>query len=616
MRRPIVKTLLISCLLSLATCVGAAALTLDNSFSGKRLNGHIELFEDVGGQLQIDDILRSDVQQRFVPAKGRASVGQSRNPWWIKLQLPPTENATPDWWLEAGGANLLDLRLYLPDGQDKWHERRSAEAVPFVAGRDYDYRRSVFHLPPFQDGLTLYLRSYDPAGNAFPMRLWQLPDLQQQQINENLLAGIIYGVIIALLLYNLFIFISLRDSTYLWYVLTTAFGLLFILGASGHGFQYLWPQQAVPVWLHRITVPSLWSLCVSLFTIQLLQTRQHVPRLHYLLLAGAVGYGLAVVCGLLGWTMAGAKILNVLTFTSVPAALLTALIRSRQGCFYARLYLLGYGLVLGSIVLLSFRAMGLVQPTPANAIAFPVSVALETILFSFALANRIQQLKQERADALEQANREKSARLAYIEASASDLQVAVEQRTAELAATNQRLLQRESELQHAAFHDPLTDLPNRRYLISHAETALADAQRRDESLALLLIDLDHFKPINDQHGHDAGDYLLCELGKRLQLFVRRNDLPARLGGDEFAVLIGGPNADRHAHEIAERLLNELVKPVTYHGQQLQISISIGGAVYPQQGRHFSDLYKAADHALYQVKCQGRAGFALSDAISA
>ena len=615
MRCPYIHALLVSCLLMLAAQAPAAVFSPDSTSSGKSLNGHIELFEDASGELQIEDILQADVQQRFVPAAGRASVGQSRNPWWIKLQLQGNLTAPQDWWLEVGGPNQLDLRVYLPDGKGGWNERRSAETVPFAEGRDYDYRRSVFHLPQLQDRQTVYLRSYDPAGNSFPMRLWQLPDLQQRQINENLLFGMIYGVIIALLLYNLFIFSSLRDSTYFWYVLTTACGLLFILGASGHGFQYLWPQQAVPIWLHRITIPSLWSLFVSLFTMQLLQTRQYVPRLHYLLVAGAVFYALAVLCGLFGWTTAGAITLDILTFTSIPAALLAALIRSRQGCFYARLYLLGYGLVLSSIVLLSLRAMGLVQPTPGNLMVFPLAVALETILFSFALANRIQQLKQERADALEQANLEKTARLQQIERSASNLQIAVEQRTSELAATNQRLSERERELQHAAFHDPLTDLPNRRYLISHAETALAAAHRRNESLALLLIDLDHFKPINDQHGHDAGDFLLCELSRRLQLHVRRNDMPARLGGDEFAVLISGPDADQHAHEIAERLLAELVKPVTYHGLQLQVNISIGGAIYPQQGQHFSDLYKAADQALYQVKCEGRAGFALATALS-
>jgi len=614
-RRPITQALLAACLLLLAAHAPAAELSLDRTSSGQSLNRHIELFEDVGGQLQIEDILQPGVQQRFVPAEGRASAGQSTNPWWIKLQLKAPANAPQDWWLQAGGANLLDLRLYLPDATGGWSERRSAEAVPFADGRDYNYRRSVFQLPSAQEGLTLYLRSYDPGGNTFPLQIWQLPDLVQEQIGENLLSGIIYGVIIALLLYNLFIYASLRDSTYLWYVLTSVFALLFILGASGHGFQYLWPEQAVPGWLHRFTLPSLWGMCVCIFTMQLLQTRLYVPRLHYVLACSALAFAASAICGLLGWGKAASTIINLITFFSVPAVLSAALIRSYQGCFYARLYLLGYGLVLGSIVLVSLRSMGLLQPDAIISIAFPLAVALETILFSFALAYRIQLLKQERADALLQANQEKSARLEQIERSASNLQYAVDQRTAELAATNQQLSVREKELQHAAFHDPLTDLPNRRYLIARAESALEAAHLGNETLALLLIDLDHFKPINDQHGHHAGDHLLCELGKRLQLHMRRDDMPARLGGDEFAVLIVGPDADRHAHEIAERLLTELVKPVTYHGQQLQVNISIGGAIYPQQGAHFNDLYKAADDALYQIKCQGRAGFALADALS-
>jgi diguanylate cyclase (GGDEF)-like protein len=244
-------------------------------------------------------------------------------------------------------------------------------------------------------------------------------------------------------------------------------------------------------------------------------------------------------------------------------------------------------------------------------LVFPLAVAAETVLFSFALAYRIQLLKQDRADALEQANLEKTARLEQAELSASNLQHAVDQRTAELAATNQRLTERELALEHAAFHDPLTDLPNRRYLIERAEAALAEALRRNESMALLLIDLDHFKPVNDRHGHDAGDHLLREISQRLQLLVRRNDMPARLGGDEFAVLIGGPNAHVHAQEIAERLLTELATPIYYNGIELQVSISIGGALYPLHGMHFSDLYKSADQALYQVKQQGRAGFAIA-----
>lgn len=102
-------------------------------------------------------------------------------------------------------------------------------------------------------------------------------------------------------------------------------------------------------------------------------------------------------------------------------------------------------------------------------------------------------------------------------------------RTAELAATNDQLREREHELQHAAFHDPLTELPNRRYLVERCESALAHAERHQESVALLLIDLDHFKPINDRFGHAAGDLMLQVIAKRLREHVRAGDAVSRLG---------------------------------------------------------------------------------------
>ncbi len=135
--------------------------------------------------------------------------------------------------------------------------------------------------------------------------------------------------------------------------------------------------------------------------------------------------------------------------------------------------------------------------------------------------------------------------------------------------------------------------------------ALSDARRRDESIALLLIDLDHFKPINDSHGHDAGDLLLRALSQRLRDLVRSSDMAARLGGDEFAVLLTGPNVEQDAAQIAERLLHELSQPVPYRDVSLAVTVSVGAAFFPRHAEGFSQLYKAADEALYRAKHQGR-----------
>ena len=599
---------------SLCTFATAQAepLRLGADDSGRSLNDSVELLEDRGALLSIADLDTPDVQARFKPANGKASVGQSPSPWWIKVTLQRSAGAPARWWLEVASVTLKDLRLYLPDDQGGWHERQSAEITSFAEGRDHPYRRILLRLPELseQTPLTFYLRTYDPAGNAFPLKAWQLDDIRTLATWENLFLGLVYGVIFAMLLYNLFIFFSLRDTAYFWYVLTTTGALLMILAMTGHGFQYLWPSGPVPFWLDRISIPALWGFSACRFTQTLLQTRRYVPWAHHLLTLALVLYVLAVVSNAFGLRAIGAWIFVVLALTAIPASLWSSFRRWRQGYFPALLYLGGFGMILGSVNLLLLRATGVIQPAPWNSYVFPVAVAAESIMFSFALAYRIQLLKNEAADALQRADREKTARLAQMQASADDLQVAVTLRTAELAEANQRLSERERELEKAAYHDSLTELPNRRYLIERVEPALADAERRGESLALLLIDLDHFKPINDSHGHDAGDLMLRTIAQRLREQVRTNDLVARLGGDEFALLVSGPDAEGKAREIAERLLRELALPVSYRDLQLSVSISIGAALYPQHGEQFATLYKAADEALYQAKQQGRSGFIL------
>lgn len=611
MQRFVASIILLLSLAGTAELASATPITLTHSSSGLSLNGQIELLEDDGGQLSIADMADPAVQRRFQPANARATVGQSRNPWWIKVSLQRTPDTPAQWWLEVGSVTPLDLQLYQADGQAGWQARQSGERTGFAQGRDHAYRRILFKLPTLgSEPQIIYLRSYDPAGNSFPLKAWQLDDLNLLASQENLGLGVVYGMIAALLLYNLFIFFSLRDSAYFWYVLTTAGALLMILSMSGHGFQYLWPQGPVPFWLDRITLPSVWGLCASRFTQTLLQTRQHVRWAHYLLNFACICYVIAISLEAFGQRSLAAWIIALLSLSSIPAALGSALTRWRQGYFPALLYLSGYGLILGSISLALMRTTGLVQPATWNAYVFPLAVAAESILFSFALAYRIQILRQERVAAVRQADREKTARLTQIQASSDELQDAVTRRTAELAAANARLSLREQELEYAAFHDPLTELPNRRYLVQRTETALANAARHRESVALMLIDLDHFKPINDKHGHDAGDLMLQVIAERLREHVRGGDTVARLGGDEFAVLISGTDAETHAREITERLLAQLAQPVMYGAERLSVTISIGVALYPQHAMQFTDLYKTADETLYKVKARGRSGAAV------
>jgi diguanylate cyclase (GGDEF)-like protein len=165
-----------------------------------------------------------------------------------------------------------------------------------------------------------------------------------------------------------------------------------------------------------------------------------------------------------------------------------------------------------------------------------------------------------------------------------------------------RLAQLQSELEHMAFHDPLTGLANRSRFTDQVSHALA---RRDAVVAALFIDLDDFKTVNDSLGHKAGDELLMGVADRLRSCLRAHDTPARLGGDEFAVLLEDGDSADGAIDVAERILACLAEPLEITGAELTVRASIGVATSREAVRNADDLLRNADLAMYRAKNQGK-----------
>jgi diguanylate cyclase (GGDEF)-like protein/PAS domain S-box-containing protein len=159
----------------------------------------------------------------------------------------------------------------------------------------------------------------------------------------------------------------------------------------------------------------------------------------------------------------------------------------------------------------------------------------------------------------------------------------------------------EDELRHQAYHDPLTDLPNRALFADRLRVAILQAQRHGRSFALCLIDLDYFKAVNDTLGHAAGDDLLVETAHRLGLSVRAVDTIARLGGDEFAAVLTEVGSRAEVEEIASRIVGDLARPFELKAGTANISCSIGIAIFPEHGADLESLQHNADAALYEVK---------------
>lgn len=168
--------------------------------------------------------------------------------------------------------------------------------------------------------------------------------------------------------------------------------------------------------------------------------------------------------------------------------------------------------------------------------------------------------------------------------------------------------QSEEQLHHLAHHDPLTDLPNRLLLDARLKHALQHAHREGSHIAVLFLDLDHFKKINDTLGHRVGDLLLQVAAKRLLVSVREQDTVARLGGDEMAIVLENLDKAANAATIAQSILDNLSKPFELEGQKVMVSGSIGISIYPQDGQDVTALLKNADAAMYMSKSEGRNGY--------
>lgn len=168
----------------------------------------------------------------------------------------------------------------------------------------------------------------------------------------------------------------------------------------------------------------------------------------------------------------------------------------------------------------------------------------------------------------------------------------------------------QQSLESLAHFDPLTHLPNRRLLADRLNQSLARSHRSGQLLAICMLDLDGFKPVNDQFGHEAGDQLLIEVSRRLQESVRGGDSVARLGGDEFVILLGGLSGLKEMEDTLRRLLHLLAMPYTLAGQPITISASIGVTVYPNDTSDADTLLRHADHAMYLAKEAGKNRFLL------
>ncbi len=494
------------------------------------------------------DVHTNDVLSRGINAPAIWLITEFHNPTLFPLSKRLVVDTT---WLDQ-------LDIYITHAKAPTAHHRLGDNLPFeqrpISSRhfalDYD----------FGPGTTrVYLRIDTPDPMTLPIYLMDIDDYIGQERRDGYLHGFIYGVVIALMLYNLILAIRLLNPINLYYSVFMLAFLAMNLAYTGHGYAWLWgdypniQRWAVPFFMGCYMV---WGLC---FGVRFLNLKQHIPWLHRSIL-----FSIAVIASSLLLLIAigaqGLAIHFAFAYMMIFAAgtlVLGAIATSRKlpsANYFLAATLLG---VTGALIT-TLTVWGIISYHPLGYLAVDIGMALEAVLLSLALAHQFNQIKNEKLQA---------ERLARI--------------------------------------DPLTGLTNRRAFDELANPIWSNAERNHRNLSLIMIDIDHFKMINDEFGHPVGDKVIQEVATQLKQQCRAGDILARWGGEEFLLLLPETSLQQ-ANQMAERYRN-LVLDIRFSEGDIQIkpTASFGVATKDDYNDSLRRVITSADNLLYVAKQTGR-----------
>ncbi|MGP9832080.1 sensor domain-containing diguanylate cyclase [Marinobacter sp. NSM] len=532
-----------------------------------------------------------DGQWQYNSAARVLNRGFSNGAFWLRVPITPEPVNRV---LEIAYPLLDEVSVYWElDGQFV-ESHHTGDTRPFDT-RPIIHRNFVFLVPSNTEPVVAWVRVKTQGSVQIPVAVTPSTTfLANEQFSYGWQAMFL-GIVVALSLYNLFLFVIVRHTTYLWYVLTVVSTGMIQLNFNGLLFQWFWPD--IPELNRYFTVPviSFAMFCAVMFTIKFLSVRQYSPFSYRVLQSVIAACSFTFVYGLFGPYQSGIALVSGIAAFATPAAWLIGFYVWRQGQVLAGFYVLAWTPLLVGHLVLAVSKMGWMPTSPVTELVPQAGVAIEVILLSFALAYRINMERRRRQEAQEHA-------LKVQQQANLTLEARVRERTEELERANE-------QLKAISLTDGLTHVANRRRFDEKLEIEWGRALRHEHELSLLLLDIDHFKRVNDELGHLTGDDCLVALAGILQAEVQRaGDLVARYGGEEFAILL--PTTDpAGALLVAERIRKAVAgTPVATKEQDapVPLTISVGVAtMLPARGVSSQELVRRADETLYAAKDNGR-----------
>lgn len=546
------------------------------------------------------DIAQVQTQTGWQPLNSESfSAGFDKASWWLRVTLHNDTAQVQHYVLDtvSSVADFLDI-YQLEQGRLISH-LASGDRRPF-ASRVFPTRTVTqpLSLAPDQQ-LELYLRvaSWDGLHEVIRLRVLSASAFAAQQQTQSLALGVYYGTLLAILLYNLFLFIFIRERVFGLYVFYVAAFILWSYVLRGYGLQYLWPQA--PHFNNQI-LPISAMLCYisfGLFALDYLEIKTRAPQWLYQALRWAIGVNLLVCTpAFFGY--------YALTFAiSLPAGVLmvilavtSGVLMMQRGSRAAKYFLLAFGFLAAGVLLYYLQLTGAIASGPVPEYGIQVFSALEVLLLAFGLADQMNSLKADKLKA------ERAARQAQHQL-ATRLGDEVRQRTAELEQANLRLEQ-------LATTDELTGTLNRRRFNQMFEHEVNTQHESGQLLAFGMIDIDAFKRYNDLAGHQAGDQILHKISHAMQQQLQTEGAYLfRLGGEEFGLLLTRCQDADEACGCAEALRSTIENLAIEHpAPDIQLVTASFGLIICLPDATLNqaqDLYRRADELLYQAKSAGR-----------
>jgi diguanylate cyclase (GGDEF)-like protein len=561
---------------------------------------YVDYFEVPDGTyLDIEDIRDINFTNSI---KNKISLGFSNNKVWFHIKVHNSDTSNKRMILEFTEIAHHTVNLYTISQNSEF--KKNGLNIPVNQREIKEVTPSFFLDFKADETKDIYLEIESKHGIYGAIEL-KTKELYYEDIQIKKYFFLAYLVALGtIILYNFIYFIYFKDRIYLYYIIHVGLFGLWVANFKG----LLLPFIDKEIFnLLKLIIP-LFFISLLLFSQAILKTEVNYPKLHKIYNI-IIYITLASIILMIFLTDNGVYILNLFAIPALLSTLIASIWFLNKKRILELLYITTLTVFTIGISLLALLTLGMLPYSYILSSGLIVAVSIiEIILFSFLLAYHINLVRKESLDSREKLIEQQKTESTRLFHTVAEKTKELNRAKKEIEKELKKKIELEKHLQHLASTDPMTNLYNRRRFFEISDLEVSNSKDNKESLACLVLDIDHFKSINDTYGHDVGDKVISAVSKLMVLNTRSKDHIGRIGGEEFAILMPKTNSEA-AYLIADRLRKNISKhtiAIDGHDATIKITVSIGlSKLEDDKSETIHTLLKRADTALYKAKHNGR-----------